>query len=139
MLSFTDYKYHSNCTAFKSFFSFPSFHVDSLSSRHFGYILQLEKALARSRSLSRTNAPEKWPVLAPGGRVLPHVTAQDRCSRLPGKHPLRMEAIKRQAGTSLVVQWVRLHAPNAGGRGLIPGQETRSHMHATTKKSVCRN
>ncbi|TEA36880.1 hypothetical protein DBR06_SOUSAS32310013, partial [Sousa chinensis] len=47
---------------------------------------------------------------------------------------------------SLVVQWLRLHAPNAGGLGSIPGQGTRSHMsqlrvrmpqlkipHATTK------
>ncbi|TEA22658.1 hypothetical protein DBR06_SOUSAS14710058, partial [Sousa chinensis] len=34
---------------------------------------------------------------------------------------------------SLVVQWLRLHVPNAGGQGLIPGQGTRSHMHATTK------
>ena len=31
-------------------------------------------------------------------------------------------------GTSLVVQWLRLQAPNAGGLGLIPGQGTRSHM-----------
>ena len=31
-------------------------------------------------------------------------------------------------GNSLVVQWLRLHAPNAGGLGLIPGQETRSRM-----------
>ena len=31
-------------------------------------------------------------------------------------------------GTSPVVQWVRLHAPNAGGLGLVPGQGTRSHM-----------
>ena len=38
-------------------------------------------------------------------------------------------------GTSLVVQWVRLCAPNAGGPGLIPGQGTRSHMHAATKSS----
>ena len=30
--------------------------------------------------------------------------------------------------TSLVVQWLRLFTPNAGGLGLIPGQETRSHM-----------
>ena len=37
-------------------------------------------------------------------------------------------------GTSLVVQWLRLHAPNAGGPGSIPGQGTRSHMHAATKK-----
>ena len=29
---------------------------------------------------------------------------------------------------SLVVQWLRLHAPNAGGQGLITGPGTRSHM-----------
>ena len=29
---------------------------------------------------------------------------------------------------TLVVQWLRLQAPNAGGPGLIPGQGTRSHM-----------
>ena len=38
-----------------------------------------------------------------------------------------------------MVQWLRLHAPNAGGLDLIPGQRTRSHMpqlkssHATAK------
>ena len=49
-------------------------------------------------------------------------------------------------GTSLVAQWIRLCTPNAGGLGLIPGQATRSHMHAatksshaTTKKAACRN
>ena len=32
-------------------------------------------------------------------------------------------------GTSLVVQWLIFHAPNAsGGPALIPGQGTRSHM-----------
>ena len=31
-------------------------------------------------------------------------------------------------GTSRVVQQLRLHAPRAGGWGLIPGQEIRSHM-----------
>ena len=31
-------------------------------------------------------------------------------------------------GTSLVVQWLRLHAPNAEVLGLIPGQGTISHM-----------
>ena len=30
--------------------------------------------------------------------------------------------------TSLVVQWLRLHAPNAGGMGSIPHQGTGSHM-----------
>ena len=29
---------------------------------------------------------------------------------------------------SLIVQWLRHYAPNAGGLGLIPGQGTRSHM-----------
>ena len=28
--------------------------------------------------------------------------------------------------TSLMVQWLRLHAPNAGGLGSIPGQRTES-------------
>ena len=31
-------------------------------------------------------------------------------------------------GTSLVVQWLRLHAPNAGGPGSIVDQGIRSHM-----------
>ena len=35
---------------------------------------------------------------------------------------------KKGEETSLVVQWLRLHAPNAGDLGLIPGQGTRSHM-----------
>ena len=30
-------------------------------------------------------------------------------------------------------KWLRLHAPNAGGPGSIPGQGTRSHIHAATK------
>ena len=37
--------------------------------------------------------------------------------------------------TSLAAQWLRLCAPNAGGPGSIPGQGTRSHMHAATKSS----
>ena len=42
-------------------------------------------------------------------------------------------------GTSLVIQWLGLHTPNAGGLGSIPGQRTRSHMlqlkisHTATK------
>ena len=49
-------------------------------------------------------------------------------------------------GISLVVQWLRLCAPNAGGPGSIPDQGTRSHMHAATRslhvatgEPVCRN
>ena len=35
---------------------------------------------------------------------------------------------KAAVQTSLVVQWLRLQAPNAGGLGLIPGQEIRFNM-----------
>ena len=31
-------------------------------------------------------------------------------------------------GTSLVVQWLRIHAPNAGSLGSLPAQAIRSHM-----------
>jgi len=34
----------------------------------------------------------------------------------------------KHLGTSLVVQWLRLHAPSAGGLGSIPRQGTRAHM-----------
>ena len=33
-----------------------------------------------------------------------------------------------KTGTSMVAQWLRLCAPNAGGSGLIPGQGTRAQM-----------
>ena len=51
---------------------------------------------------------------------------------------LKMISLKSKhasIGTYLVAQWLRLHAPNARGPGSIPGQVTRSHMHAATKSS----
>ena len=39
----------------------------------------------------------------------------------------QVEAKRYLLGTSLVVRWLRLHTPNAGGLGSIPGQGTRSH------------
>ena len=45
-------------------------------------------------------------------------------------------------GTSLVVQWLRLCTPNAGGVGAIAGQGTRSHvpqlkaLHAAPKTAA---
>ena len=41
----------------------------------------------------------------------------------------------RHIGTSLVAQRIRFRVPNAGGPGSIPGQGTRTHMHAATKSS----
>ena len=42
-------------------------------------------------------------------------------------HPIFNKAYKPLHQTSLVVQWLRLHAPNPK-EGLIPGQGSRSHM-----------
>ena len=36
--------------------------------------------------------------------------------------------MKRTTGTSLLVQWLQVRAPNAGAPGLIPGQGIGSHM-----------
>ena len=51
-----------------------------------------------------------------------------------------------EGGTSPAVQRLRLRTPNVRGLGSIPGQGTRSHMHAATKSShaatkdpTCRN
>ena len=59
---------------------------------------------------------------------------------------------KGKSGTSLLVQWLRLHAPNAGGSGSIPDQGTRSYtpqlrsfmpqlkiLHVPTKDPTCCN
>ena len=40
----------------------------------------------------------------------------------------QLQHIQNQTQDSLLVQWLRLPAPNAGGPGSIPGQGTRSHM-----------
>ena len=51
----------------------------------------------------------------------------------------RIRLIKNKvAGTSLVVQWLRLHVRNAGGLGLIPGRGTKI-PHSATKDPECLN
>ena len=40
------------------------------------------------------------------------------------------------SGASLVVQWLRLRAPNAGDTGSIPGQGTRSHVMQLIRVSM---
>ena len=42
---------------------------------------------------------------------------------------------EKPQGTSLEVQWLRLHAPNAGGPGSIPGQGTRFHVPQFKRRS----
>lgn len=36
--------------------------------------------------------------------------------------------LRLEKGDFLIVQWLRPHAPNAGGLGAVPGWGTRSHM-----------
>ena len=50
---------------------------------------------------------------------------------VPGGFLVSSGGDQRCAGTSLVVQWLRLRTTNAlpgHGPGLIPGRETRSHV-----------
>ena len=42
----------------------------------------------------------------------------------------------RRLGTSLMVQWLRLHVPNAWGLGSIPGQGIKSHMQQLRLRAV---
>ena len=84
------------------------------------------------------------------GRVDCYVTArvQDCCWQTHSTHITCIPRTENCAwhvvgsgfsGTSLLAQWLRLWAPNAGGSGSIPGQRTRPHMsklkrlHAATK------
>ena len=46
--------------------------------------------------------------------------------------------LTKSRGTSLVVQWLRLHLPNTGGPLLIPGQRARFHM-PQLKDLACHN
>ena len=62
-------------------------------------------------------------------------------SKFPGKgfHLALMSQIYNlSSGTSLVVQWLRLRAPNAGGLGVIPGQGCRSRMQQLKEKKILR-
>ena len=56
--------------------------------------------------------------------------------RRGGESPLfstsRIKSLKK-SGTSLAVQWLRLHASTAGSAGLIPGWGTKI-PHATTRQ-----
>ena len=52
--------------------------------------------------------------------LLPPITAL--------KFSITSQSQKFVTGTFLVVQWLRIHAPNAGDMGSITGQGTRSHV-----------
>ena len=41
---------------------------------------------------------------------------------------------KKSTGTSLAILWLRLHAPNAGGMGSIPGRRNKIPQATHNKK-----
>ena len=60
--------------------------------------------------------------------------SEKQCGQIVLRSSIRRVVKNVDAGTPLVVQWLRLCTPNAGGSGLIPGQGTRSYsLLAATK------
>ena len=64
-----------------------------------------------------------------------HITDKGPVSKIY-KEPLKCNNKKNKAGTSPVVQWLRLNASNAESTGLTPGGKLRSHMQLGTAKKI---
>ena len=106
----------------------------------------LEKGMATHSSI------HAW-TQAPGGYSLCGQKESDRTEWLPlyhlticwagggkvGEREKKKKEISKWCalGTSLMVQWPRGYAPNAGSPALIPGQGTRSHMLQWRLKIPC--
>ena len=69
----------------------------------------------------------------------PHSQESLRSAKQPIRLNLSLPCMKSIRGTSLVVQWLRLCAPNAGDLGSIPGQGTRVHMLQTMPHVTMKN
>ena len=80
-----------------------------------------------------------WQFLKMFSIELPHDTTIPLLDIFPIEMKIYVHIKNLYTGTSLVVLWIRLHAPSAGGPGSIPDQGTRSHMHAATKGPTCCN
>ena len=85
-------------------------------------------AAPTGKSEKKQLAKQKW------GSQGPRSASQSSGQRMG--LDLRRETLR--VGTSLVVQWLRLHTPKAGAWDLIPGHGTGSHRpqlnsHAATK------
>ena len=78
---------------------------------------------------------------APQGTHQPHTSTEHlTCGSSEGRCVAGVKI--HRSGISLVVQWLRLRAVNAGGWGSIPGQGTRPHrpqlkqiLYAVTKRT----
>ena len=71
--------------------------------------------------------PKLWSTGHPCVRSLPPVGNKENGVSGETKWE-KGDSQNKEAGMSLVVHWLRLHASSAGGLGSILGQGTRSHM-----------
>ena len=72
-----------------------------------------------------------WPVLPLYSSPLPLCSSHAEPLLPPIralKFSITCHSQKSVTGIFLVVQWLRVHVPNAGDMGSIPGQGTRSHV-----------
>ena len=91
-----------------------------------------QKCLQILSNVSRQGVKRK------GGKI---IQFENHCSRLLITIPPKCQFaylpttsnIKEPLGTSLAVQWLRLHASKAGGTGLTPGQGTPT-QHGQKKR-----
>ena len=85
-------------------------------------------------------SPLSWPAVLTASHTLINFISLPFCLMSGNSFPTRTQIMTIR--TFLVVQWLRLPAPNAEGPGSIPGQGTRSHKprhsHAATKNPECR-
>ena len=87
------------------------------------YQAPLSMGFSRQYYWSGLPFPSPGDLPNPGSNLsLPHCRQTLYCLSHQGIY------INRDLKDILVVQWLRLCTPNAGGMGLIPGQRTRSHM-----------
>ena len=72
-------------------------------------------------------------------RAIVHGVAKSQ-TRLSNEHnTFQKDYLNIQPGLSLVVQWLRVQVPNAGGPDAVSGQGTRSHMLQLKKDPICLN
>ena len=70
----------------------------------------------------------------PGSERLRLPGAKGKSLRIQGKTNLYFKN-KHWSGTSLAVQWLRRHTPDAGGMGSIPGQGTKNPICCTVQQN----
>ena len=97
--------------------------------------IQATNTASSTQSLQQTSAKARTPNSAHGLAGAP-TSCRGTCPITMGKYqplrelsrPLDPSLNPEESRISLVVQWLRLLAPKAGGLGLITGQGNRSHM-----------